>query len=453
MEGDFQLIILDDDPTGIQTVHGCLLVTCWQRGTLRRAFQDSCRFFYILTNTRAESAERTEAIIAEAVENVLEVNREFGYSLVFISRSDSTLRSHFPLEIETIRRAVETAAGREVEAIFLAPAFFEGGRVTADDTHYLVTPEGRLPTSSTEFARDSVFGYSTSYLPDYIQEKTGGRVAAGEVLSVPLTMLRREGKELEGFLSVLMGGDYVVVNAESYADLDRFSAAVRAQVGKGRLFLFQSAASMVKSLAQVPDKPLLDRTAVLGDKASQGQDRGLFVIGSHVGRSTSQLRRLLEEPAVRGIEIEVRELLKEPQAVMVLAKAEIRAALATSRSPVLYTSRQELTFPSREMRLEAGRKISFFLASLVRELEYKPSFLVAKGGITSHDILVRGLGVEAVRVLGQLLPGVPVVEVPDGKGRGMPYVIFPGNVGEEDALLRLYRLLRAPPDGRLALGS
>ncbi|MBQ2791866.1 MAG: hypothetical protein IJE98_01990, partial [Oscillospiraceae bacterium] len=42
-----------------------------------------------------------------AMETVLEVNREFGYRLIFISRSDSCLRGHFPLETDVMRRVLQ----------------------------------------------------------------------------------------------------------------------------------------------------------------------------------------------------------------------------------------------------------------------------------------------------------------------------------------------------------
>jgi len=95
-----QIIILDDDPTGIQTVHGCLALTCWDAETLCRAFEDACPFFYVLTNTRAYAREQARQIVVDAVQAIVTVNRAYQRRLVFISRSDSTLRSHFPLEIE-----------------------------------------------------------------------------------------------------------------------------------------------------------------------------------------------------------------------------------------------------------------------------------------------------------------------------------------------------------------
>ena len=70
-----------------------------------------------------------------------------------------------------------------------------------------------------------------------------------------------------------------------------------------------------------------------------------------------------------------------------------------------------------------------------RRLEVRPRYLIAKGGITSSDLATKGLGVKRARVLGQILPGVPVWELgPETKFPGLPYVVFPGNVGGPEAL-------------------
>jgi uncharacterized protein YgbK (DUF1537 family) len=70
-------------------------------------------------------------------------------------------------------------------------------------------------------------------------------------------------------------------------------------------------------------------------------------------------------------------------------------------------------------------------------IEVKPSWVVAKGGITSHDVAVRGLGIRRAEVIGQLLPGMvsvfrPIEAAPEAVG--IPYVVFAGNVGDENTL-------------------
>jgi uncharacterized protein YgbK (DUF1537 family) len=437
-----QIVVLDDDPTGIQTVHGCLLLTRWRTELLREGFERREPFFYVLTNTRAHEPERVRRIVQEVVQNALELNREYGRPLIFVSRSDSTLRSHFPVEINVIARALEED-GAPLDAVFMVPAFFEGGRLTAGDVHYVVDGGHRVPAAQTEFARDSVFGYSTSHLPSYIEEKTGGRVRAGAVRTIPLSLLRQDSAaELPAFLRGLSGGGFVVVNAERYSDLEAFAGEVLAAVCDGKRFAFQSAASVVKALGRVSDR------ALLGPEIVGGGGPGLFLVGSHVQRTTDQLGRLLACDGVAGIELPVWEALQEGGSLQDEVASEIGALWHGGATPVVYTTRGELTFGSRQERLRAGRRISAALSGIVTRLPHSPAYLVAKGGATSHDVLVDGLSVEKATVLGQIQPGVPVIAVP-GNGRfgGMPYVIFPGNVGDEGALAHVYRRLRRAERG------
>ena len=97
------MVVLDDDPTGIQTVHSCLLLTCWDSASLHQAFTHEQPFFYVLTNTRAMSRDEAARVVREVMEAVLEVAAHYDYRLIFVSRSDSCLRGHFPLETDVMR--------------------------------------------------------------------------------------------------------------------------------------------------------------------------------------------------------------------------------------------------------------------------------------------------------------------------------------------------------------
>ena len=110
---------------------------------------------------------------------------------------------------------------------------------------------------------------------------------------------------------------------------------------------------------------------------------------------------------------------------------------------VLYTSRGERQFPTKAERLAFGERVSALLVDLVRELPREIGFLVSKGGITSNDTLSQGLALRTARVLGQIHPGCSVVRCPDDHPRfaGLPVVIFPGNVGGDEALADVYRIL------------
>ena len=445
MAGRIQLVVLDDDPTGIQTVHGCYVLTQWDEHTLREAFADSREFFYVLTNTRARTPPDARRTISAIVSGVLKVNEDFGYELVFMSRSDSTLRSHFPLEIDGIVETGERFGVQTPDAFFLVPGFFEGGRVTVGDVHYIVDGDRRIPTADTEFARDSVFGYGTSHLPSYIEEKTHGRIEADQVESISLEMLRAQPpRDLESLLNRVSDQRWVVVNCESYEDLNVLSSKLRKAIAKGKRFAFQCAASMVKSLSGIPDKPLLT------DELRASEGPGVFVVGSYVRKTTAQLDRLLTARTVRGIEVDVQSFLDDPQSLRARILLEMRAALRDGISPVVYTSRRELRFATAQERLQVGQDLSLFLAGLVKDLDRPVSYVVAKGGITAHDVLAWGLEVTKARVMGQILPGVPVVRTPqDGRFGRIPCVIFPGNVGTEDSLLEVYNIFSSIGDTKL----
>lgn len=428
-------MVLDDDPTGIQTVHDCDLLTRWDQELIEEAFRDDEPLFFILTNSRAHQRARVRHIVSEAVCNVIRVNRGFDYRLFFVSRSDSTLRSHFPLETDAIAQTLLRETGQSLDAVFLCPAFFEAQRITRNDTHYIREKDRNIPTSSTEFARDSVFGYSSSHLPSYIEEKTGGLIRRDQVRSLTLDLLRDpNAAKLEEFIQGLHDMCHVVVNAEEYRDLSRLAGALLAATGKR--FIFQSAASLVKALSGIPDKP------PLGAEIRKLSGPGIVIVGSHVGKATEQLEPLLDHPAVEPMEVNLSSVLAGGGEEMKRLLSFTRECKRRSTTPVIFTPRRELAFDSKDKRLKAGQQISSFLARLVRELPYTPSFVIAKGGITSHVVMVEGLRVRKARVLGQILPGIAVVSAAGGyKAQPIPLVIVPGNVGDKNTLYRIFTLL------------
>lgn len=435
MTTETKIIALDDDPTGSQTVHGCLLLTRWDEATLREALTDASPLFFVLTNTRAMDAERAAAVTREVCRNLraaLEGLAAQGRTIqpVLVSRSDSTLRGHYPVETDVIAEALGP-----FDAHFLVPAFFEGGRVTVDSVHYIETDGRRVPTHETEFARDSVFGYSTSFLPDYVAEKTRGRIPAAAVQRFLLAEVRGNVRER---LMALAGNACCVVDCERQADLDNFTTQVLEAAAQGRRFLFRSGASLLTSLARLPPQPV---AAADMHRFARGGRSGAVVIGSHVKKTTAQLEALLAEPGVHAVEVDVDRV--DTAGARHLAEVLDAAASAHHRglTPVIYTSRVERTFANQGTRLAFGERVSAFLMDVVRGLPADLGWLVSKGGITSNDVLSTGLALRASRVLGQVLAGCSVVRCPDDHPRfpGLPVVIFPGNVGDAGALATVVR--------------
>ncbi|MEW6118949.1 MAG: four-carbon acid sugar kinase family protein [Pseudomonadota bacterium] len=429
-----KIIVLDDDPTGSQTVHSCLLLTRWDVPTLKAALADAAPLFFVLTNTRGMDATRAASVTREVCINLKQALADYHGPVLFVSRSDSTLRGHYPVETDVMARELGP-----FDATLLTPAFFEGGRITRDGTHYLMVDGQPVPTHETEFARDSVFGYSTSFLPDYVAEKTGGRVPARDVGVLSLAALRAGGAD--AWLAGLAGNAIGAIDGETPADYVRFADAVLKAAATGRRLLFRSAASLLTALAKLPPQPV--PAADFAKLVRDGRP-GAVVVGSHVAKTTAQLAELLKQPGTVGLPLDVSRLPDARAAVASALVASVAHAHAQGLTPVVYTSRSERQFASTAERLAFGETVSATLMDVVRALPATLGFLVSKGGITSNDVLSSGLALTASRVLGQILPGVTVVQTPvDHRLPQMPVVIFPGNVGGHDALAEAYRRLAA----------
>jgi len=427
-----KIIVLDDDPTGSQTVHSCLLLTRWDVATLKTALADAAPLFFILTNTRGMEAARAAAVTREVCENLKTALADYPGPVLFVSRSDSTLRGHYPVETDVMN----TALG-PFDATLLTPAFFEGGRITRDSTHYLLVDGKAVPTHETEFARDSVFGYRTAYLPDYVAEKTAGRVPANAVQRLTLAELR--AGHASSWLAALHGNAVGVVDGESPDDYRIFADAVLKAAANGKRLLFRSAASLLTALAKLPPQPV---AADAFFTLVRDQKPGAVIVGSHVAKTTAQLSTLLKERGVIGLPLDVARLPNARAAVVDELAASIAHAHARGLTPVVFTSRGERQFASVAERLKFGEAVSGTLMDVVRRLPPTLGFLISKGGITSNDVLASGLALTASRVLGQILPGVTLVQTPpDHRLPRMPVVIFPGNVGGDDALAEVYRRL------------
>ena len=429
-----KIIVLDDDPTGSQTVHSCLLLLRWDVTTLKRALADTAPLFFVLTNTRGMDAAQAAAVTREVCVNLKLALADYPGPVLFVSRSDSTLRGHYPVETDVMQAELGP-----FDATILTPAFFEGGRITRDSTHYLVVDGEAVPTHATEFAHDSVFGYSTSFLPDYVAEKTAGRVSASQVAR--LTLGKLQAGEADAWLAGLHDNAVGVVDGTTPADYACFAdAALKAAAG-GKRLLFRSAASLLTALAKLPPQPVPDEAFSSLVKNSQP---GAFVVGSHVAKTTAQLGELLKQPGTVGLPFNVARL---PEARAELAAeliASVAHAHAQGLTPVVFTSRSERQFASVAARLAFGEAVSATLMDVVRGLPLSLGYLVSKGGITSNDVLSSGLALTAARVLGQILPGVTVVQTPhEHRLDTLPVVIFPGNVGGNGALAQCYQLLSA----------
>lgn len=439
-----KFVVLDDDPTGVQTVHDISVFTSWDRASILQGFQEAEPLFYILTNSRGLTQEETTLVHKQIAETVDSVAKELHKDYLFISRSDSTLRGHYPLEPELLRESYEHFTGKTIHGEILCPFFKEGGRFTIGNVHYVKYGNELVPANETEFAKDSTFGYTAATLPDYIEEKTKGAFAASDVVCISLDDLR--SLNLNAIEKQLLSVDHfqkVIVNAVDYVDLKIFCIAFYRAMEKGKLFLLRSAASIVKVLGGITNQPLLSREKMITKVTSAG---GIIVIGSHTDKTTQQLEELKKLPDIMFLELNaalVRNTEKFEKEVERCLSLE-EQYLKEGKTVCCYTSRALITADTgnKEDELRLSVRISDAVQSLVGQLTVTPSFVIAKGGITSSDVGTKALGVKKARVLGQIRPGIPVWKTgDDSKFPQIPYVIFPGNVGERTTLREAVEIL------------
>ncbi|MBA2511233.1 MAG: hypothetical protein H0V28_07110 [Rubrobacteraceae bacterium] len=440
--GGRRIAVLDDDPTGTQTVHGVPVLTTWSVEDLRWALEQPSPTFYVLTNSRSLPEEEAAALNREVASNLAAAAERSGTGFVVTSRGDSTLRGHFPAETD----ALEEGIGEEVDGVILCPCYLEAGRLTADDTHWVRQGDVLVPAGETEFARDASFGYSSSDLREWVQEKTAGRVPASEVVSVGLPDIREGGPErVSEILRGVAGGLPVVVNAASYSDLEVFVLGLLDAEEGGKRFLYRTGPSFVRVRGGIPEKGPLSREELYRRRPHRGH--GLVLVGSHVEMTTRQLAEALELDGVIGVELSVARLLRgeEREGEIQRVAAEMNVGLVESEV-VVYTSREVTDGGPGLTGFEVGRAVSDALVEVVRRVdgEVPLAFVVAKGGITSSDVGTRGLGVRRAEVAGQMLPGIVSVWVlpEESAFPGLPYVIFAGNVGGPDSLARVIQILR-----------
>jgi len=291
-----------------------------------------------------------------------------------------------------------------------------------------------VPAARTPYARDAVFGYRRSNLRRWIEEKTKGRAPAEHVTTITLEDLRRGGPEsVADKLAAMAPKSYGIVNAAAYRDLEVLVTGLLWAEAADQSFIFRTAASFVRVRAGIAPRGLL-RGDELTAATSHG---GLFVVGSYVPKTTTQLTVLLKNNVTAAVEIAVHSLLVEA-----LREKEIRRAVeAVNRhirqgeDTVVFTSRKLVTGTNDEDNLAIGHQVSDSLIRIVHGLDCQPRYLVAKGGITSSDVATRGLGVQRAMVMGQVMAGVPVWRLgEEARYPGMAYIVFPGNVGEDNAL-------------------
>ncbi|WKN30863.1 four-carbon acid sugar kinase family protein [Porifericola rhodea] len=430
LETDKTVIVLDDDPTGTQTVYDVPVLTEWTPEVITKEFEAHTPLFYILTNSRSLYQDKATDLAHLIGKHILKAAAHTGRDFIIISRSDSTLRGHYPGEVDALLDSMDKQGALKV----IAPAFFEGGRYTYQDIHYVEEAERLIPTGDTPFAQDKTFGYQASDLKEWVEEKTNKVVKADKVYSFSIDTLRTSTiEQLVQIIEALPAKTNCILNAIATYDLQKFAlAALRSK----REILYRTAASFVAALGGLSSRPLLS----VQDIAQHNTHGGLVVVGSYVPKTTAQLRTLLQIKNITSLEFKVEELLQsnDRSALIHYFIQQIDTNLQEGKDVVLYTSRQLVSGDDKASSLKIGNEVSEALTQIIKLQSIEPRYLIAKGGITSSDLATKALQVKKAMVLGQIIAGVPVWQLgKESKYPGMRYIIFPGNVGDDQALSQM----------------
>jgi uncharacterized protein YgbK (DUF1537 family) len=453
------LVVLDDDPTGTQSVSDLPVLTQWEIEDFTWALHQGKPAVYVLTNTRsldpAEAAARNE----EIVRNALAAARKDGETLHlgFVSRSDSTLRGHFPLEPDVIAATVAAESGEATDGVVMVPAFPDAGRVTIGGIHYMRgtgNDAGQLiPVADTEFAKDATFGFTNSEMAKYVEEKSQGRFAADTVIVLDLNIIRAgaatgdaqvSAKAIADAIEHATASTPIVVDVVTEHDMRALALGLEEAERRGKKLLYRVGPPFVRArIGQDIRSELSGEEAYAGNVPSEAG--GLIVVGSHVGVTTRQLKVLTDQhSAARIVEIDVEKLLEESADAYLDQTVDAVVGALHGGDVIVHTSRLLIKTDDPAESLRIARTVSAAVVAVVnRTLKtFPPRFVIAKGGITSSDVAAHGLEIRHAIVRGPMLPGIVSLWEPvDGPAKGIPYIVFAGNVGDDQSLAQVTRKL------------
>ncbi|PPF35766.1 four-carbon acid sugar kinase family protein [Pseudoclavibacter sp. AY1H1] len=441
-ESGVTLIVLDDDPTGTQSVADLPVLTRWEQDDLVWALEQGRDAVYVLTNTRSLDAESAAARNREIVTAALAAAERLERRIAFVSRGDSTLRGHFPLETDVIAATLAELGGPVPDGVLIVPAFPDAGRVTIGGIHYYRQNGELVPVAETEFAKDATFGFRSSALPEWVEEKTKGRWAAADVTVLSLDIIRRGPEAVASVLQDARDGQPIVVDVVIEDDIRIVALGLELAEADGKQFLYRVGPPFVRArIGQEIASPLTP-AQLARDGVAQSAAGGLIVVGSHVDLTTRQLAALrTEHPHLPTVELSVSAIIDADARAAHIGEAKTRVVEALANGDViLHTSRELVKTDDADASLAISRDVSAAVCEVVAHAlrVTPPSFVIAKGGITSSDVATNGLEIRHAVVRGPMLPGiVSLWQAVGGPADGIPYVVFAGNVGDEDSLARV----------------
>ncbi|WP_448753276.1 four-carbon acid sugar kinase family protein [Actinomyces sp.] len=440
--------VLDDDPTGTQSVADIPVLTTWGLEDCKWALMQEKPAIYVMTNSRSLPRSEVAIIIDEIVQNASEAARELNIPISFVSRSDSTLRCHFPLEAASIAKSIEKN-GQDIDGIILIPAFPDAGRLTINGVHYCREGNSYIPVGESEFARDASFGFHSSELALWVEEKSRGEIPFDNVVTADLNCVRTKPEELFSRVMSICNGMVFAPDAACEEDLRAISLALIQAEAQGKHFVYHVGPPFMRArIGQDRHAPITsDEINTLIDSERAFVPGGLVVVGSHVAVTNAQLNHLTSNVPLHQIELDVSQVIDDSQREMYLNELAHEAIDCLSEKTVLIsTSRKVHTASDPEASLAIARLVSASLVRLVQEIiaGTSPRFVIAKGGITSSDLASKALQMRHAMCIGPMLEGIiSLWTACSGPALGIPYIVFPGNVGDETALTQVVQKLTA----------
>jgi uncharacterized protein YgbK (DUF1537 family) len=421
--------VLDDDPTGVQTLAGVRVLLAWDAAAIAAALAERAAV-HVITNSRALPMGQVQTLIEAAGRDA----REGWPEARIILRGDSTLRGHLLEEYLGVRQVV---APNRWPVLLLVPALPSAGRVTRGGVHFFVRNGISTPVSETEYAQDGVFAYGNSRLVQWAEERSGGLFAVADGEEIHLERLRFAGPEAVAEALVrrsAVGRPSVVApDAESAHDLALIAAGYELAVARDAAPIVRCAPAFAGVVA---------KTTATSSATLPHSDRVLVVCGSYVPQATRQLARLLREHVGRLVEVDVTALLgSEAEARVEVRRVGDAASglLATGGVAIVATPRQRRVSATS---LSAGNRVAAGLAGAVQRIVPRPAVLVSKGGITSAVTLRDGVGAKTADVVGPVEPGVSRWSAAWPDLEPLDYLVVPGNVGDDTVLARLVAAVR-----------
>lgn len=436
---EHQLVVLDDHPSGSQTIAGVPVLYAWSEEDIAWALGTGADAAYIVTGSRALSPAAAENRYLEITNAVLEVARRTRRPVEMVLRADSSLRGHFPLDVDILANAVDNFTGAELDGIIIVPAFPEAGRITVRSVHHVSDGAGSfLPIGETRFGRDPRFPYSSSDLREWVAERTRGRHPVSSVIAITLDVVRTSPDAVAGQLMRARRGTPIVVDAVTEEDLRSIAIGAMRATAAGARFAYRVGSPFVRAMLGQPVHEPLTADEIETMRQQAGATRaqtGLVFVGAPLPLTRRQVRVLAQRRNLREVPLSVPALLDQRrdahidqvvnEAVAGLELGSVVVRLADM--PVETEARGDFSIDPR-------------IAQAVNDAVYRISrrarlkFVVARGGSIISPV-AQGLGVRRVMARGSLLDNVVALWQPvSGRMAGTPFAVHAGGVGDDEAL-------------------